>query len=94
MEKVLTPLLKSLIYIGSALQKCSTDEALHQLNYALSEHLPNGCYVDIDDLEVYLQDIKDEGRLSIVDIVEFQKAYFVKLNNGLRLIYDADKSYE
>lgn len=94
MEKVLTPLLKSLIYIGATLQQCSTDEALHQLNYALSEHLPEGCFVDTNDLEVYLEDIKDEGRLSIVDIVEFQKAYFVKLNNGLRLIYDADKSYE
>lgn len=94
MEKVLTPLLKSLIYIGATLQQCSTDEALHKLNYTLSEHLPEGCFVDINDLEVYLKDIKDEGRLSIVDIVEFQKAYFVKLNNGLRLIYDADKSYE
>lgn len=90
MEKVLTPLLKSLVSLGATLQQCSTDEALHQLNYILNDHLPKGCYVDTDDLEVYVEDIKDEHRLHIIDISEFNGAYFVKLNNGLRLIYDGD----
>lgn len=90
MEKVLTPLLKSLIHIGATLQTCSTDESLHMLKYVLNEHLPEGCFVDINDLEVYLEDIKDENCLRITDITEFRGVCFVDLDNGLSLIYKGD----
>lgn len=90
MEKNLTPLLKSLIHISATLQTCSKDESLYMLKYALNEHLPKGCFVDINDLEVYLEDIKDKNCLRITDITEFHGVYFVYLDNSLRLMYRDD----
>lgn len=94
MEKNLTPLLKSLIHISATLQTCSTDESLHMLKYNLDEYLPEGCSVDIDDLEVYLEDIKDENRLRITDITEILGVYFVDLDSGLSLIYNGDITHK
>lgn len=94
MEKNLTPLLKSIIHIGATLQRRSTDESLLMLKYILNEYLPKGCSVDIDDLEVYLEDIKDENRLRITDIAEIRGVYFVDLDNGPSLIYNGDITHE
>lgn len=94
MEKNLTPLLKSIIHIGATLQTCSTDESLHMLKYVLNDYIPEGCYVDIDDLEVYLEDIKDENCLRITDITEFRGVCFVDLDNGPSLIYKGDITHE
>lgn len=94
MEKNLTPLLKSIIHIGATLQSCSTDESLLMLKYDLDECIPKGCSVDIDDLEVYLKDIKDENRLRITDITEIRGVCFVDLDNGPSLIYKGDITHE
>lgn len=94
MEKNLTPLLKSLIHIGATLQNCSTNESLHMLKYNLDEYLPEGCSVDIDDLEVYLEDIKDENRLRITDITKIRGVYFVSFDNRHDLIYEGDITHE
>lgn len=94
MEKNLTPLLKSIIHIGATLQRRSTDESLLMLKYDLDECLPKGCSVDIDDLEVYLEDIKDENSLRITDIAEIRGVYFVDLDNGPSLIYKGDITHE
>lgn len=94
MEKNLTPLLKSILHIGATLQSCSTDESLLMLKYDLDECLPKGCSVDIDDLEVYLKDIKDENRLRITDITEIRGVCFVDLDNGPSLIYKGDITHE
>lgn len=94
MEKVLTPLLKSLIHIGATLQSCSTDESLHMLKYVLNEHLPKDCFVDINDLEVYLEDIKEENFPRITDITEYRGVCFVDLDNGPSLIYKGDITHK
>lgn len=64
------------------------------LKYNLDEYLPEGCSVDIDDLEVYLEDIKDENRLRITDITEILGVYFVDLDSGLSLIYNGDITHK
>ena len=94
MEKNLTPLLKSIIHIGATLQTCSTDESLHMLKYVLNDYIPEGCSADIDNLEVYLKDIKDENRLRIADITEILGVYFVDFDNGLSLIYNGDITHK
>ena len=94
MEKSLTPLLKSIIHIGATLQTCSTDESLHMLKYVLNDYIPEGCSADIDNLEVYLKDIKDENRLRIADITEILGVCFVDLDNGLSLIYKGDITHK
>lgn len=60
----------------------------------LNDYLPEGCSVDIDDLEVYLEDIKDENRLRITDITEIRGVCFVDLDNGPSLIYKGDITHE
>lgn len=94
MEKNLIPLLKSLIHIGATLQSCSTDESLHMLKYVLNDYLPEGCSVDIDDLEVYLEDIKEENFPRITDITEYSGVCFVDLDNGPSLIYKGDITHK
>lgn len=94
MEKNLIPLLKSLIHIGATLQTCSTDESLHMLTYVLNEYLPKDCFVDINDLEVYLEDIKDENYPRITDITEYSGVCFVDLDNGPSLIYKGDITHK
>lgn len=94
MEKHLIPLLKSLIHIGATLQTCSTDESLHMLKYVLNEYLPKDCFVDINDLEVYLEDIKDENYPRITDITEYSGVCFVDLDNGPSLIYKGDITHK
>ena len=94
MEKHLIPLLKSLIHIGATLQTCSTDESLHMLKYVLNDYLPEGCSVDINDLEVYLEDIKDENYPRITDITEYSGVCFVDLDNGPSLIYKGDITHK
>ena len=86
--------MKSIIHIGATLQKCSTDESLLILKYILNEYIPEGCSVDIDDLEVYLEDIKDENRLRITDITEIRGVCFVDLDNGPSLIYKGGITHE
>lgn len=94
MEKNLISLLKSLIHIGATLQSCSTDESLHMLKYVLNEYLPKDCFVDINDLEVYLEDIKDENYPRIIDITEYRGVCFVDLDNGPSLIYKGDITHK
>lgn len=94
MEKNLIPLLKSLIHIGATLQTCSTDESLHMLKYVLNDYLPEGCSVDINDLEVYLEDIKEENFPRITDITEYSGVCFVDLDNGPSLIYKGDITHK
>lgn len=94
MEKNLIPLLKSLIHIGATLQSCSTDESLHMLKYVLNDYLPEGCSVDINDLEVYLEDIKEENFPRITDITEYSGVCFVDLDNGPSLIYKGDITHK
>lgn len=94
MEKHLIPLLKSLIHIGATLQTRSTDESLHMLKYVLNEYLPKDCFVDINDLEVYLEDIKDENYPRITDITEYHGVCFVDLDNGPSLIYKGDITHK
>ena len=94
MEKNLIPLLKSLIHIGATLQSCSTDESLHMLKYVLNDYLPKDCFVDINDLEVYLEDIKEENFPRITDITEYSGVCFVDLDNGPSLIYKGDITHK
>ncbi|MDD7754918.1 MAG: hypothetical protein PUJ51_10535 [Clostridiales bacterium] len=64
------------------------------LKSVLNEYLPKDCFVDINDLEVYLEDIKDENYPRITDITEYRGVCFVDLDNGPSLIYKGDITHK